>query len=55
MLQERRNEFFGSLEPDINTNSKRFWTILKQNSKSPTLPNLVSAPVMSNTTDDSDL
>ena len=54
MLRERRNEFFGSLESKKNTNPKRFWSILKQNSKSHNLPNLVSAPAATSATVESD-
>jgi len=37
MLREQRDKFFGSLESDINRNPKRFWSILKQKSKSLTM------------------
>ena len=42
MLREQCDKFFGSLESDINRNPKRFWSILKQKSKSRTIPNYVS-------------
>ena len=38
MLRNSRDKFFGSVESDLNTNPKRFWSILKLNSKSHTIP-----------------
>ena len=49
MLRESRNEFFGSLESDINSNPKRFWSILKQKSKSGNIPSRITMPVADGT------
>ena len=45
MLRNSRDEFLGSVESDLNTNLKRFWSILKLNSKSHTIPDRVSTPI----------
>ena len=37
--------FLGSVESDLNTNLKWFWSILKLNSKSHTIPDRVSTPI----------
>ena len=37
MLRNSRDEFLGSVESDLNTNPKRFWSILKLNFKSHTI------------------
>ena len=50
MLREQRDHFFGAIESDVNTNPKRFWSILKHNSKSRNIPNLVSMATTTNTT-----
>ena len=48
MLREQRDQFFGSIESDVNTNPKRFWSILRHNSKSRAIPNCVSMATESN-------
>ena len=40
-----RDEFLGSVESDLNTNPKRFLSILKLNSKSHTIRDRVSTPI----------
>ena len=45
MLRNSRDDFLGSVESDLNTNLKRFWSILKLNYKSHTIPDQVSTPV----------
>ena len=45
MLRNSRDEFLGSVESYLNTNLKRFWSILKLNSKSHTIPDRVSTPI----------
>jgi hypothetical protein len=45
MLRESRKIFFKSMETEINKNPKRFWSILKNNSKSRAIPNGVSIPM----------
>ena len=45
MLWNSRDEFLGPVESDLNTNPKRFLSILKLNSKSHTIPDRVSTPV----------
>ena len=55
MLREQRDKFFGSLESDINRNPKRFWSILKQKSKSRTIPNYVSMATVNGSAADQDL
>ena len=42
MLWNSRDEFLGSVESDLNTNPKRFLSMLKLNSKSHTIPDRVS-------------
>ena len=42
MLRNSRDEFLGCVESDLNTNPKHFWSILKLNSKSDTIPDRVS-------------
>ena len=42
---EQPDEFLGSVASDLNTNSKRFWSVLKLNSKSCTIPDRVSTPI----------
>ena len=37
MLPNSRDEFLSSVESDLDTNLKRFWSILKLNSKSHTI------------------
>ena len=55
MLREQRDKFFGTLESDINRNPKRFWSILKQKSKSRTIPNYVSMATVNGSAADQDL
>ena len=50
MLREQRDHFFGAIESDVITNPKRFWSILKHNSKSRNIPNLVSMATTTNST-----
>ena len=45
MLRNSFDEFLGSVESDLNTNVKRFLSILKLNSKSHTIPDRVSTPI----------
>ena len=45
MLRNSRDEFLGSVESNVNTNPKRFWSILKLNCKSHTIPDQVSTPI----------
>jgi hypothetical protein len=45
MLRESRKIFFKSIKTEINKNPKRFWSILKNNSKSRAIPNGVSMPM----------
>ena len=45
MLWNSRDEFLGSVESDLNTNPKRCFSILKLDSKSPSIPDRVSTPV----------
>ena len=45
MLRNNRDEFLGSVESDLNTNLKRFWSILKLNSKSQRIRDRVSTPI----------
>jgi hypothetical protein len=45
MFRESRKIFFKSMETEINKNPKRLWSILKNNSKSRTIPNGVSMPM----------
>ena len=41
-LLESRDKFLNSLESDCKKNTKRFWSVLKQNSKTNKLPSRVS-------------
>ena len=45
MLRNSCNEFLGSAEFDLNTNTKSFLSILKLNFKSHTIPDRVSTPI----------
>ena len=46
MLRNSRDEFLGSVESDLNTNLKCFWSMLKLNSKSHTIPDRLSTPIL---------
>ena len=52
MQWNSHDEFLGSVESDLNTNPKRFLTILKLNSKSHTIPDRVSTPISASTSTD---
>lgn len=54
MLREQHDKLFGSLESDINRNPKRFWSILKQKSKSCTIPNCVYMATVNGSAADQD-
>ena len=43
---------FGSVESGLNTNPKRFWSILQLNSKSHTIPGRVSMPISASASTD---
>ena len=45
MLRNSRDEFLGYVESNLNRNLTRFWSILKLNSKSHTIPDRVSTPI----------
>ena len=51
-LRQRPNEYFASLESNVNSNSKRFRSILRQKSKSRTIPNSVSMATQTASTAD---
>lgn len=42
LLRESREKFFSSLASDLKNNPKRFWSVLKQTSKSKSVPDLIS-------------
>ena len=52
MLWNSRDEFLGSVESDLNTNPKRFLSILKQNFKSHTIPDRVSTAISASASTD---
>ena len=52
MLWNSLDEFLGSVESDLNTNPKRFLSILKMNSKSHTIPDRVSTPMSASASTD---
>ena len=42
MLRESRDKYLGSVESDFKSNPKRFWSVLRQNSKSHSVPHRIS-------------
>ena len=42
MLRESRDKYLGSVESDFKSNPKRFWSLLRQNSKSRGVPYRIS-------------
>ena len=52
-LWNSSDEFLGSVVSDLNTNPKRFLSILKLNSKSHTIPDRVSTPISASASTDS--
>ena len=42
MLRESRDKYLGSVESDFKSNPKRFWSLLRQNSKSRSVPHRIS-------------
>ena len=44
MLRESRDKYLGSVESDFKSNPKRFWSLLRQNSKSRSVPHRISMP-----------
>ena len=52
LLRDSCDKFFGSLEGVIRSNPKRFWSVLKQKSKSHGVPDQISMPTVPSTTAD---
>ena len=51
MLRKSREKFFNNLETDIKQHPKRFWKVLKRNSKARNFPDIISSENKVNTTD----
>lgn len=47
-LRENREKFFSSLSSDLTSNPKRFWTVLKQRSKTSSIPDKISMATAAN-------
>ena len=52
ILRKSPDEFLGSVESDLNTNLKRFWSTFKQNSKPHTIPDRISTPISASASTD---
>jgi hypothetical protein len=50
LLRESREKYFGSIDSSFKNNPKRFWSALKQTSKSCSIPDRVSMPPSPTTT-----
>ena len=51
MLRKSREKFFNNLETDIKQHTKRFWKVLKRNSKARNFPDIISPENKVNTPD----
>ena len=51
MLRKSREKFFNNLETDIKQHPKRFWKVLKRNSKARNFPDIISPENKVNTPD----
>ena len=48
MIRDSRKQFFSSIEADMHTNPKRFWSILKTKSKSRSIPDRITMETTTN-------
>ncbi len=51
ILRESRENFFSSINDSFANNSKRFWSVMKQKSKTCSIPDCISMPAPSSSTD----
>ena len=54
LLRESRENFFSSINDSFANNPKRFWTVMKQKSKTCSIPDCISMPAPSSSTDQVD-
>ena len=54
LLRESRENFFSSINDSFANNPKRFWSVMKQKSKTCTIPDCISMPAPSSSTDQVD-
>ena len=54
LLRESRENFFSSINDSFANNPKRFWSVMKQKSKTCSIPDCISMPAPSSSTDQVD-